>query len=43
MINTLPRLCCGLVFYGASPQYPITGSALPVSHFTFPVTITGKA
>lgn len=33
----------GLVFYGASPQFPITGSAHPMSHFTFPVTITGKA
>lgn len=33
----------GLVFYGASEQFALTGSAHPVSHFTFPVTITGTA
>ena len=33
----------GLVFYGASQQFPLTGSAHPMSHFTAPVTITGKA
>ncbi len=33
----------GLLFYGASQQFALTGSANPASHFTFPVTVTGKA
>lgn len=33
----------GLVFYGLSPQFPLTNSANPASGFIAPVTITGTA